>query len=174
MPSWSLAQPLCRIEDGIVRMEKAVLVAATLAMVLLLLLQIATRAGLPLPLDFSEELTRILLPWMIFLGAALATHGGAHFAVHILMQHLHFPGKRALEALVALVALAFMAVVAWVGVRGTLAGSLQVFPSLGISVAFAQWAMPVGFLLMIFHTLMILPRRAQGPAKQEAAVEAAV
>jgi TRAP-type C4-dicarboxylate transport system permease small subunit len=165
----SFAATLCRIEDGVARVEKAVLVVAALAMIVLLLLQISTRAGLPVPLDFSDELTRVLLAWMIFVGAALATYRGLHFAVHILMQHLRFAGKWLVELAVGGIALAFMAAVAWVGIRGTVSGAVQMLPSLGVSVAWSQAAMPVGFTLMLYHTLMLLPRRLSGigPAERQ-------
>lgn len=174
-PTSTGAAGLCRIEDGVAAVEKVILIAATLAMIVLLLLQIASRAGLPVPLDFSDELTRVLLAWMIFVGAALATYRGMHFAVHVLMQYLRFPGKWLVEIAIGAVALAFMVTVAWIGLGGAIAGAVQQLPSLGISIAWSQAAMPVGFALMIYHTAMLLPRRLSGigPAERHAGEPAA-
>lgn len=137
-----------------VRLEEAVICLALLLQIVSLTLQVAARFGLPLPLDWTEELARNSLPLLVFVGAALGARRAEHFAVEIFMDRVNFPGKHVVARAVEVVVVAFFCLLAWVAVRTAIAGASQTLPTLGISIAWANAAIPLGCALMAFHFSM--------------------
>lgn len=154
-----MTRTLIRMEDGIARLEEIALFASLMSLVATLFLQVLFRFALEQPLDFTEELSRILLIWTVFLGAARGLYTGEHFLVDFIFRALPAPFRRLVGPLIDLATIAFLAAVVWVSWRSAMAGALQTLPVLGVSVTIQTMAMPVGTGLMTFHGLMLILRR---------------
>ncbi len=98
------AQPL-RIFVGIVF---AVIVTLTIA-------QVFFRFVLDSPLVWSEELVRLLLIWMTFIGAAVVCWDGRHLNVDVLFVRMPAGIRRALRLINVSLAVIFLAVLVWGG-----------------------------------------------------------
>lgn len=98
------AQPL-RIFVGIVF---ATIVALTIA-------QVFFRFALDSPLVWSEELVRLLLIWMTFIGAAVVCWDGRHLNVDVLFVRMPAGARRALRLINVSLAVAFLAILVWGG-----------------------------------------------------------
>jgi C4-dicarboxylate transporter DctQ subunit len=103
----------------------------------------------------TEELTRYLMVWVVFLASSLAVRDNAHISIEILANL--FKGRaRAWYNLVA--QLFFLSFLAFLMIEGLIALPFQtdqIIPTLNIAISWFYLAIPVGSALMILN---LLPR----------------
>jgi len=150
---------LIRAEGWLVRLEGFLIFCAFAGLVAIMLLQVIYRFILSEPLAFTEEVSRICMIWLVFIGAARALYMTEHFIVDVLVKLLPASIDSAIGYLVDLVVLVFIAALAYIALRSSLFGSSQIMPALGVSVAVQTIAMPIGFFLMFLHAMMFVVRR---------------
>lgn len=162
-----MIRALVRVEDAIARVERLAVFAALMGLVVILFLQVLFRFVIEQPLDFTEELSRTLLIWLVFLGASYGTYTAQHFVVDFIFTACPQAFQRVAGPLVDLLTVVFLGVILWVGWNTTLNATVQQLPVLGVPVMVQVIAMPIGAALMILHTLMALVRRKAGLAVAE-------
>ena len=128
--------------------------AVLVLLVVTLALQVISRFAFPFPLDWTEELARAGQIWLVFIGAAVGARRAEHFVVELFMARVNFPGKQAVARLVDVIVVSFFCVLAIIAAQSTIEGYDQEMPTLGVSIAWAYAAIPVGCLLMAFHFAM--------------------
>ena len=166
-----MRKTLLSIEAAVVRLEEAVVFAMLALLVVALALQVASRFALQFPLDWTEEFARAGQVWLVFIGAAVGARRAEHFVVELFMERVAFPGKRFVARLVDVVVVGTFCVLAGIAVQTTSAGAGQTMPTLGVSVAWAYAAIPVGCVLMAFHFAMAWIRPIERHAVGEAVAE---
>lgn len=87
--------------------------AAFATIVALTITQIFFRFALNSPLVWSEELVRLLVVWMTFIGAAVICWDGRHLSVDVLFVRLPARVRRTLRIFNCIVALLFLGVLVW-------------------------------------------------------------
>lgn len=109
-------------------------------------------------LVWAEEVARHLMIWLTFLGAGLVLRFGGHIAI----ENLHdvLPGRvgRWLRGLIVVSLLVFFSVMAWQGALYTSVMRFQTTAATGISFGWVYLAMPLGFVLLIVHLLLVARR----------------
>lgn len=123
---------------------------------------------------WSEELARLLMVWLAFLGAVLALVQKEHLGVDILVQKLHPDAQRIAVLCVQLVVLLFaLVVLSYGGLQLTAqrwqAG--QTLPALGISKAWFYLAIPISGVLMTLASLEGIFAAARGKSRAGAELE---
>jgi TRAP-type C4-dicarboxylate transport system permease small subunit len=113
-------------------------------------------AGLP----WSEELTRLLFIWLIFVGAARASH----MRIDLLPAALAPRARRALEIGSALLCVLLLAILAWYGIGMVQLTAGDHFTALGLSVQYLYWAAVLGAALWI---VLLLADTFLGEAEHE-------
>jgi TRAP-type C4-dicarboxylate transport system permease small subunit len=114
-------------------------------------LQVITRYVLAYPLDWPEELARILFVWVALLGAVLALRRAAHFSIGALTDRFPRPVQRGLAIGLGFLLLGFLVLVAWLGLEAALRVRDQQSAAMEVSMAWGYAAVPVGFTLMAFE-----------------------
>ena len=142
---------LLRLDRAIARAEEAAVFLILTGLVVTLALQVASRFVFKFPLAWTEELARIGLLWLVFIGSAVAARRAEHFAVELFMEKVPLPGKALIGRLVGLVVVAFFLLLAVVAAHSAHFGAIQTLPALGVSVAWATAAIPVGCVLVALH-----------------------
>ncbi len=101
-------------------------------------------------LAWIDEVSLFALVWIVFLAAGLALESGRHIGMRMLLDRMPPVARRAVKIVVNLLGLVFSLYLVKVGWEITLfvARSGQSSPTLGFSVAWLYWVMPVGFLLL--------------------------
>tara|TARA_R100001163_G_C5048272_1_gene185319 strand:- start:325 stop:786 length:462 start_codon:yes stop_codon:yes gene_type:complete len=127
-------------------------------MCILALFQVIVRLGLSelgitTSAPWSEELGRIMMIWMIFLGVAYAFRSGQMVALRLLSDWLPRRIRVVMEGLVAIVVVGFAVLLIKVGVQITEFGWLEKSPVLQIDKAYVYLAMPVSAALMAVNAL---------------------
>jgi TRAP-type transport system small permease protein len=122
-------------------------------MALLIGVQVFSRYVLNHSLFWSEEVGRICLVWITFLGGSAAYRRHAHIGIDFFVNRLPSCWRRASEILVAAAALVFFAVLISYGSIFVWFVSAQKTAALGVPTAIPYLVIPVGGALFFLHGL---------------------
>ena len=111
-------------------------------------LQVITRYVLAYPLDWPEELARMLFVWVALLGAVLALRRAAHFSIEAVAKLLPCALRRSLRVLLRVTLLGFLILVAYLGLDATMRVKDQVSSAMEICMSYGYASVPVSFALM--------------------------
>ena len=136
------------------RSVELVVMVAFVTFVVLSFVQVVLRYGLGQPLTWSEEVSRYLFVWVVFLGGGVAARYRGHIVLDFVVSVLPPRIRLLLGTLMGLLSLAMLLVVfAWQGWILTLVSWRQESPATGLPVGVATLAIPVGGLLMALNTI---------------------
>lgn len=136
-------------------------------MTLVVLLGVLFRYVLKAPLPWAEELARYLMIWGASLGAFVAFKEGSHIGMTMIMDRLQGQIGIALTKLAQFIITLFMAIVMIEGFGLVLKIRGQTSPAMEIPMAWAYLAIPVGCLLILVESLiMIFFKGQQSPEKK--------
>ncbi len=132
----------------------AAIAALLLALVVVIGLQVFYRYVLNDSLAWTEEMARLILVWMTFLGAGLASFRGVHLKLDLFAENLAPAVKKAQAALTAVAVLFFLGVL--------FAGNIDVievreslpFTSFPLSSKYLSYAISTGAVLMGAGTIV--------------------
>ncbi len=125
----------------------ATIVALTIA-------QVFFRVALDSPLVWSEELSRLLLVWVTFIGAAVICWDGTHLNVDVVFVHLGPRIRRLVRAFNSVVALVFLAVLAWYSIKMVEIEHITTLGSMDIPASFLRVPATIGGVLMIVFIVL--------------------
>lgn len=128
------------------------MVAALTLMVVMVFGNVVARYGFNSGITESEELSRWLFIWLIFLGATVAVHERAHMGTDMLINHLPAP----LQKLALVIGYVLMLFVTWLMFSGSLAQtrinwSVEA-PVTGLSMA---WIFAAGVVFSVSTAVML-------------------
>lgn len=121
------------------------------AIVTLTVLQVVFRFVIGSPLVWSEELARLAVLWMTFIGAVACCWDGSHLSVSQLPRRLKGRLGRVLSGVNGSVIIVFLAVLAWTAIPIVEMAHRQNRGALSLPVSFYRSAAPVGAVLMIAY-----------------------
>lgn len=109
-------------------------------------------------LAWIDEISLFGLVWIVFLAIGLALEGGRHIGMRMLLDRMPPSAQRGVKIVINLLGLVFSVYMVKVGweITAFVARSGQASPTLGFSVAWLYWVMPVGFLLLAAQYLVEL------------------
>jgi TRAP-type transport system small permease protein len=120
-----------------------------------LLLGVFSRYVLERTFVWYDEVARASFMWLVFLGAAVAVRRGAHFGLHMFVEMLPPPLKRAALLLTPLVVIVFSAALVVLGWPLMVHGGTQTTAVMGMPVSWIYAAMPAGGVLMVFYAVLL-------------------
>ena len=147
-----------RLSERLNRLTEALLVVIGVTMALVTGLQVFSRYVLNHSLFWSEEVGRICLVWISFLGASAAYKRRAHIGMDFLVVRLPQNIRRKLEALVVLLSLIFFMVLM---IYGTVFSSFitgQRTAALGLPLTLAYLVIPLSGAIFSVHAVSNLCR----------------
>lgn len=103
--------------------------------------------------DWSEELSRYLIVWTIFIGTAIGVRNNIHIGVDALLRLLPPSFKLTMEVLLNVIGAVVSIVLIWLSIQfiqETIEYE-QLSPSMRISMAIPYAAMPVGLGFAVIH-----------------------
>ena len=153
---------LLRLEARVVQAESLLIFIALAGLIVMQALQVLFRFVLSSPLGFSEEMSRLLFAWLIFLGAARAVYVSQNFVVDVAYKMLPGSVQKATDLLTLLVSLIFLGLLSYTALRTFTTGSGQILPILGIPKSTQTVALPVSTCLMLLHILCGPLRKRHG------------
>ena len=154
VPVW-LAR-LLRVQGGIGTLEEWTGIALVCAMAAVVNLQIVARYVFDKPFIWPEEVARLILVWIAFVGAAALIRRGGDIAVETFIDMLAPARRRVMLLIRDLLMVAVYALVAWQGWR--LAGNVAGMPLVATEwpTALLAWPVVIGGVLVVLHVLVRL------------------
>jgi len=148
---------ICRKPDlFIVRATEFSLFAIGVLFTLMVTLEVISRYLFDFSISFVNAAAKILLVWFFLLGAGIALRHGAHVGFELLLTHLAPKRRRLIVLTGEFLALLFFIEMVWGGIVSLGPAFQQTEPGLGISLVWAFLAIPVGFLLLIYHMVILI------------------
>lgn len=150
MAALSRVRGLRQIRRGVFATLEAAIFAMVLAIVVLVTAQVFTRYVLELPVNWLEEAARMILVWLVMLGAAVAAERKEHYVIDFIVRGL--PRKVALLLLLItnVLGIVFLAILAMKGIQYFESALRTFYVSLNVPRGYVYVALPVGALLMAF------------------------
>jgi TRAP-type C4-dicarboxylate transport system permease small subunit len=127
-------------------------VAAMSLMLVIIFSQVVTRYLFGWTPEWSEELSRFLFVWVVFLGSALIMGESGHLAVQFVPNH--FKGTavgNVLEIIINLSGYVFILILLFQGTRMTRVMTFQMAPGLDISMSWVYVVIPLSSVLMLLY-----------------------
>lgn len=134
------------------------------AITVVVFLQVITRYVLAYPLDWPEEMARILFVWVALLGAVVALRRGGHFSIEAVTSLLPAAIRRGVSVALRLSLLGFLVLVAYLGVDATLRVRDQLSSAMEISMSYGYAAVPVSSALLALEMARALWQELRGVA----------
>ena len=106
-------------------------------------------------LYITEELTRYLLVWVVFLASSLALRENSHISIEIISSRFHGRTRLLVNLIAQIVLVTFLVFLMIEGIAALSFLKDQIVPSLRISMYWFYLAIPIGSFLMILN---LLPR----------------
>ncbi len=131
------------------RICEAILAFLMAAIVALISASVGFRYVLLAPIAWGEELARLCLVWVSFLGVYVAYRRGQHIAVEAIADRLPFAWRITLRLAIALLTLALMGCLVWFGSRFAVHFMNSRTPLLGIPLGVVYAAMPVSMAMLM-------------------------
>lgn len=107
---------------------------------------------IPRPL-WTEEIARLLLAWLVFVGAAVALRRSEHFVIDLIPSKLDERFGRVLQLLVLTLLTVISLVLLVGGAMLAYGGLTRISTASGLHLAWALSAVPVGALFMTIFSL---------------------
>lgn len=113
------------------------------------LLQIILRYFFNAPLVWSEELAKLLIVWIAFIGAAAVCWDGRHLNVDVFFLMLPQKARNVLRYINAGISIGFLAILGWTSVKLVILENMQDLSALPLPAGVVRLAATVGAALMI-------------------------
>lgn len=126
------------------------LFVSIVAMIIVITLQIIFRVFFT-ALSWTEELSRYLLVWSSFIGAAVAFKKGAHISVTFLLDWLPPYYRKICSTLSFALTAAFLLISIWYGGLLIKMQVFQVSPAMGLKMRYVYIIIPLSGLVMLIH-----------------------
>ncbi len=113
------------------------------------LLQIILRYFFNAPLVWSEELAKLLIVWIAFIGAAAVCWDGRHLNVDVFFLMLPQKARNVVRYINAGISVGFLAILGWTSVKLVILENMQDLSALPLPAGVVRLAATVGAALMI-------------------------
>lgn len=157
-----------RALDAVDRAVRWVIIAASAAMIGLVSAQVLLRYAFNSSIDWSDEVSRLLFVWCMFLAIPLGIREGAHVGIELLTAKLPAAMREQLTKACALVAAALMVVVVWQTAKVAWLTWDELMQSLNISANWFMVPVALASIHCFLHFLQLLWRE---PVRTVRAVE---
>ena len=154
-----MRQAYSRVLDAVDRLARWAIVIASALMIGIVTLQVALRYGLNTSIDWSEEISRLLFVWSMFLAIPLGIREGAHVGIELLVAHIAPQLREALKKGCAIGGAALMVVVFWQAVKVAAVTWDEMMQSLNLSTNWFMVPVAVAAAHSFFHFIQLLWRQ---------------
>ena len=144
--------------DGVDRVARWAIIAGSAAMIAIVSFQVLLRYCFNSSLDWSDEISRLLFVWCMFLAIPLGIREGAHVGIELLTSHIPAVPRALLAKGCALVAAMLMAVVFWQTVKVTWLTWDELMQAVNVSANWFMIPVAVAAAHSFLHLVQLLWR----------------
>lgn len=175
IPANGTPPPRARRAPDLALPFRIVVTLALIVVVVLTLAQIFFRFVLNAPLIWSEELSRLLVVWMTFIGAAVVCWDGRHLNIDVLFGILPSAAKQIVRVINAVISIALLVILVEPTMRLVEIENFAELGALEIPSGIVRLPVAIGAVLMVLAiALRLLYRRRRVPADDPAYIKDAM
>jgi len=155
-----------RVLDAVDRLARWLIIAASALMIAIVTAQVFLRYGFNTSIDWSEEISRLLFVWCMFLAIPLGIREGAHVGLELLVAHIPVQLKAFLAKGCAIGGAALMLVVLWQAIKVSALTWDEMMQSVNASTNWFMVPVAIAAAHSFLHFLQLLwrePRRTLQP-----------
>ena len=130
---------------------------------LLVFVQVILRKGFNYSISWSEEMSRMMIAWFIFIGSSMAVKEKAHVSMDVLAELLKGRVKIIIEIVVNIINIIFCIMIINAGI-GMIKSAVEIgamATSIRIPLYIPYASVPVGISLMLLRYMVILINRVK-------------
>ncbi|WP_158736827.1 TRAP transporter small permease [Alteribacillus sp. YIM 98480] len=135
------------------RSTEAVTILALAIMVIIVFIQVISRALIGSSFSWTDELARFLMFFIIFVGAGIGFQHGSHITIEILFDRLPRKYKKLAQSLITILSIVFLIVLSVQGFKTSLGSMSQTSPALNLPMGYVYLIMPLAAFLMIINLI---------------------
>jgi C4-dicarboxylate transporter DctQ subunit len=147
-------------------LAKVSVIAISVLMIGVTLLQVIFRYVLAASLPWSEELARYCFVWIVFLGAAIGLDRGFHLGVDLFVNLLPEKIRTGLDILCSALIACFSIAVTYASFPVISMNLLQRSPALGVQMTWIYVAIPTSMILIFFISIARIAKTLREQAGQ--------
>ncbi len=156
----SISERIAAAESIYTRLLERAVASLLVVLVVLVTSQVVARSVFSASLAWSDELSRLCLAWLTFIGAAVVVQRGSHVKVDLVSDLLRPRPRALLDLVVHGLMLAFIGLLLWTGPTIIRSTSTVDMPALGWPTSLMHLAPFIGAAAMVPYILCHLFRRA--------------
>ena len=118
-------------------------------MLAIIFLQVISRYFFGHSPSYSEELSRYLFVWVVFLSLPVVSRQGGHMVVGLLLERFSGAPLRRIKIVGGVCGIAFLAIMVYQGIRMIQLASWQTSPAMEIPMSYVYVAIPLGCTAML-------------------------
>ncbi len=160
----TLRSVLHKLEKAVDSCVVAICGSLLFTITILIFVQVICRYVLQNSLSWSEELTRYMMVWIVFLAVGFVLSKGGHANIDMLLNRFSPGARRVVEKGSLLLIIVFSGIVIRYGFVLMRFGRKQVSSALELPMHYVYLAIPIGGALLIFYCIVLLFRRKEGDA----------
>lgn len=153
---------LASYDAALARVDRAarwLIIVCSALMILVVSVQVLLRYAFNTSIDWSDEVSRLLFVWCMFLAIPLGLREGAHVGIELLVQFVPAAPRRRLSQLCSLVAMLLMAVVLYFTVAVAVETWDELMPTLPVSTNWFLVPVALSALHCLLHLTALLWRQ---------------
>ncbi|WP_018933470.1 TRAP transporter small permease [Gracilibacillus lacisalsi] len=128
-------------------------------MVIVIVIQVFSRQLFSYTPSWSEELSRVLLIWISFLGVAYGVKEKLHIALGLFVHMLPKPVQHILDLFSKLLLIGFGIMMVYYGYQFTVLMGGSTMPGLGLKSSYLYACIPIGGVFLILYGVELLFQR---------------
>ncbi len=137
---------LSRVVEGLIILGASVILS-------IVTIEVGLRYIFGHSLFFTEELSRYLMVWIVFLGSAIAIRDGSHIKINVFVIRLNNKMRQLVQMVAYALTLTFLVIITIEGIRILPRQLYQMCITIDISLFYFYLAIPTGSILMIIFLL---------------------
>jgi len=126
-------------------------------MFILILIQVVMRYVFDMPLIWSEELARICLVWVAFIGAIIGMREGRHIDITVVVDNVPVKARKYIMFLSKAISSTFLVALTYYGVGFVAMNMTQASPVLNITMGVVYLCLPLASVGMLYF--LLFPQR---------------
>lgn len=151
-----LPAPWQGVDRTLVKLTRHALFVVGSAFTLIIVSEVLLRYVFSYSIFFANPLSKLLLVWFFLLGAGIALRQGAHMGFDLFATRLAAHNRRKLMLVGHAIGVMFFLEMLWASVYALGPALRQTDPGLDISLAWLVSSVPLGFVLLLYHMVVIM------------------
>jgi len=148
-----IAKKYIKLIDAINNIFGYVISIVLAFMAIIIFWQVFARFVMGDSLSWSEELSRFLMIFMIFIGCSIAVREGRMIAVDVIYERISLKTQKVIKILVHLISIVFYIILINFGYNLAESFGNQIAPGTNISMYFIYLSIPIGGILLFANSL---------------------